>query len=61
MSFFSNLMYEVQEMFIEGLTAIEIANRLDLPVEQIVAVLEDFGVEADGVGEAEEAALYYGA
>ena len=47
MSYFSNLMYDVQEMFIEGLTAVEIADRLDLPVEQITAVLEDFGVDVE--------------
>lgn len=47
MSFFSNLQYEVQELFIEGLSAMQIADQLNLPVEQIVAVLEDFGVNAE--------------
>ena len=47
MSFFSNLQYEVQELFIEGLSAVQIADQLDLPVEQITAVLEDFGVDVE--------------
>ena len=47
MSFFSNLMYEVQEMFIEGKSALEIADALDLPVEQILPILEDFGVDVE--------------
>jgi len=45
-SYFSNLMYDIETMFLEGKSALEMANELDLPVEQIVAVLEDFGVEA---------------
>jgi hypothetical protein len=39
-------MYDIETMFLEGKSALEMANELDLPVEQIVAVLEDFGVEA---------------
>lgn len=45
-SYFSNLMYDIETMFLEGKSALEMANELDLPVEQIIAVLEDFGVEA---------------
>lgn len=47
MSYFSNLMYDVETMFLEGKSAIEIADELDLPIEQIVAVLEDFGVDVE--------------
>jgi hypothetical protein len=39
-------MYDIETMFLEGKSALEMANELDLPVEQIIAVLEDFGVEA---------------
>ena len=45
MSYFSNLMYDVETLFLDGKSAIEIADELDLPVEQIVAVLEGFGVQ----------------
>jgi len=45
MSYFSNLMYDIETMFLEGKSALEMAEELDLPVEQIVAVLEGFGVE----------------
>ena len=47
MSYFSNLMYDVETLFLDGKSAIEIATELDLPVEQIVAVLEDFGVDVE--------------
>jgi hypothetical protein len=39
-------MYDIETMFLEGKSALEMAEELDLPVEQIVAVLEGFGVEA---------------
>jgi hypothetical protein len=45
-SYFSNLMYDIETMFLEGKSALEMADELDLPVEQIIAILEDFGVEA---------------
>ena len=47
MSYFSNLMYDIETMFLDGKSAIEMAEELDLPVEQIVAVLEGFGVDVD--------------
>jgi hypothetical protein len=40
-------MYDVETLFLDGKSAIEIANELDLPVEQIVAVLEGFGVDVE--------------
>jgi hypothetical protein len=39
-------MYDIETMFLEGKSALEMAEELDLPVEQIVAVLEGFGVDA---------------
>ena len=47
MSYFSNLMYDIETLFLDGKSAIEMAEELDLPVEQIVAVLEGFGVDVD--------------
>lgn len=44
MSYFSNLMYDIETMFLEGKSAVEMAHELDLPVEQIHAVLGGFGV-----------------
>ena len=44
MSYFSNLMYDIETMFLEGKSAVEMAHELDLPVEQIQAVLGGFGV-----------------
>ena len=45
MSYFSNLMYDIETMFLEGKSAVEMAHELDLPVEQIHAVLGGFGVD----------------
>ena len=45
MSYFSNLMYDIETMFLEGKSAVEMAEELDLPVEQIHAVLGGFGVD----------------
>ena len=45
MSYFSNLMYDIETMFLEGKSAVEMADELDLPVEQIHAVLGGFGVD----------------
>ena len=45
MSYFSNLMYDIETMFLEGKSAVEMAEELDLPVEQIQAVLGGFGVD----------------
>ena len=47
MSYFSNLMYDIETMFLDGKSTIEMAEELDLPVEQIVAVLEGFGVDVE--------------
>ena len=45
MSYFSNLMYDIETMFLEGKSAVEMAEELDLPVEQIHAGLGGFGVD----------------
>ena len=63
-----DLYYDIEAMFIEGHTASEIAKELNVPIEQVKDVLDDFGVEADDVDaadwdelEAFEADDYYGA
>lgn len=40
------LEYDIQEMFIEGWEAEEIANKLKLSIGKVVAVLNSFGVTA---------------
>jgi DNA-binding CsgD family transcriptional regulator len=38
--------YDIQELFIEGLTALEIAEQLRIDVDTVVNVLNGFGVAA---------------
>lgn len=45
MSKVADLMYDIQEMFIEGMGAKQIAAVLQCPVETVLQVLEEFGVE----------------
>lgn len=42
----SELDYDIQEMFIEGWEAEEIANKLKLSLGKVVSVLNSFGVTA---------------
>ena len=63
-----DLYYDIEAMFIEGHTAAEIAKELNVPIEQVKDVLDDFGVDEDDVDaanwdelEAFEADDYYGA
>ena len=44
MSGMKDLAYDIQEMYIDGMSAKGIANVLDLPIDQVLAVLESFGV-----------------
>jgi len=44
MSAMKDLAYDIQEMYIDGMSAKGIANILDIPMEQVLAVLETFGV-----------------
>jgi hypothetical protein len=44
MSKIKELVYDIQEMYIDGMSAKGIANVLDLPIDQVLAVLESFGV-----------------
>ena len=60
MSAMSNLDYEIQEMFIDGADASHIAFMLKVPVDQVQAVLNSFGV-SDEDCVAEKPHEYYGA
>jgi hypothetical protein len=42
----SELEYDIQEMFIEGWEAEEIASKLKISLGKVVSVLNSFGVEA---------------
>lgn len=45
MSKVAELVYDVQELYIEGLGAKQISVELACPVEVVLQILEDFGVE----------------
>jgi hypothetical protein len=45
MSKVAELAYDVQELYIEGMGARQIAAELDCPVELVLQVLDEFGVE----------------
>jgi hypothetical protein len=45
MSKVSDLFYDIQELYIEGHSAKVIAMMLDCPLEQVLVVLDDMGVE----------------
>ena len=60
MSKMKDFMYDIQEMYIDGMSAKTIARTLDISVEQVLSVLETFGV-ADAPQEEEIYSPYYGA
>lgn len=43
----SNIDYDIQELFIEGWTAQDIAQRLVLPFSRVCEVLASFGVSVE--------------
>lgn len=45
MEYFSDLEYDVQELFIEGYNADEIAHRLSVALERVTFLLSRFGVD----------------
>jgi hypothetical protein len=61
MSKMADMDYDIQEMFIEGYGAISIAAQLGVPVDQVYAVLDSFGVARDDVAETPQPDDYYGA
>lgn len=44
MSKMADLSYDIQELYIDGLSAKRIAQILDCPIETVLSVLEGFGV-----------------
>lgn len=50
-----DLAYDIEALYIEGMTEKNIAKTLDIPVEIVYAWMEEFGVEADVDVEADAA------
>jgi len=44
MSKIKELVYDIQEMYIDGMSAKGIASVLQIPMDQVLGVLESFGV-----------------
>lgn len=63
MSKVAELMYDVQELYIEGMGAKQIAAELECPVVLVLQVLQEFGVEDSDVDYPDEEIYspYYGA
>ena len=59
MSAIKDLFYDIETMFIEGHSAKSIAAQLDCPIEQVLAVLESFGVNGADVAETPQADEVY--
>ena len=59
MSGIKDLAYDIEQLYIDGLSARSIAQTLDCPIEQVLGFLEDIGV-ADAPQE-EEYSPYNGA
>lgn len=59
MSKVAELVYDVQELYIDGMGARAIALTLECPIETVLEILEDFGVEDSGTDYPMED--YYGA
>lgn len=63
MSKVAELVYDIQELYIDGMGAKAIAVQLECPVEMVLQVLEEFGVEDSDVDypDQEIYSPYYGA
>jgi hypothetical protein len=46
MSYFSELHYDIQEMFSDGAEVPEIASKLKISMGKVVSVLNEFGVKS---------------
>ena len=60
MSAMKDLSYDIEQLYIDGLSAKSIAQTLDCPIEQVLGFLESIGV-ADTPQEDEIFSPYYGA
>ena len=47
MGYFSELHYDIQELYLDGYEPHEIASKLKISIGKIVAVLNEFGVRYD--------------
>lgn len=61
MSKVKDLEYDIQEMFIDGADASHISFMLKVPIEQVQAVLNSFGVSDEDIVADEVYSPYYGA
>jgi orotate phosphoribosyltransferase-like protein len=63
MSKVAELVYDVQELYIEGMGAKQIASELECPVETVLQILQEFGVEDSDTDYPEDEIYspYYGA
>jgi len=50
MDYFSDLEYDIQEMYIDGLAPDEIAYRLKVDIERVIVLLTRFGVDVSDYG-----------
>lgn len=53
MSKVSELAYDIEQLYIEGMSARQIANELDCPIKMVLAALEEMNVE-----DADESEIY---
>jgi orotate phosphoribosyltransferase-like protein len=63
MSKVAELAYDIEQLYIEGMSARQIANELDCPIKMVLAALEEMNVEdvAEKPQEEEIYSPYYGA
>jgi hypothetical protein len=50
MGYFSDLEYDIQELFIEGYNADEIAHQLGVDLDRVTFLLSRFGVDVSDYG-----------
>jgi DNA-binding CsgD family transcriptional regulator len=50
MDYFSDLEYDIQEMYIDGLNPDEIAHRLQIDINRVTVLLTRFGVDVSDYG-----------
>lgn len=53
MSKVAELAYDIEQLYIEGMSARQIANELDCPIKMVLAALEEMNVE-----DADESEIY---
>lgn len=63
MSKVAELMYDIEQLYIDGMSAKMIARTLDCPIEMVLTALQEMGVDdvADTPQEDEIYSPYYGA